>query len=183
MTRSYGFIARASGLAALLVLCQGLAPAQSAPLAPEDFATLSDRVFVGRVVGQQSFLSDDGRLIQTRFTFEIGAMLKGDLLPVAEVIEYGGRIGEKWLHVTHGARYRQGAEYLVFARRDSQGRLRTLGGWQGRLPVLRDAAGGALVRVHRQHPVGAYFFSDRETDLLPLDTANRILADRLRRSP
>ncbi len=168
-------------LCVLLLWAVGDGPSGAAGMTAQDFRERSSWVFTARVVDAHCFASDDGRLILTRYRLAVDTTLKGRHQEWAEVVEYGGRLGDKELFVSHGARFRKGAEYLIFTHRDSQGRLRTLGGAEGQFQIWRDGRHHRMLRVYPHHPLSDWFQTVAPSGLVPLEQGMQLLSRQLER--
>lgn len=117
-------------------------------------------VFIGRLEERTSSL--EGRLIVTRYTFQVERSFRGDMSR-AEVIlhEYGGTVEGVTMSVSHQPHYRVGRSYLIFAKRDPRLGLRTLAGEYGHLEILTDRHRREVLRISRAHPVATLLDSAR----------------------
>jgi hypothetical protein len=127
----------------------------SAQVTETDFLQGTKLIFVGKLVEKESYWSDDHRFILTRHTFQVQESVKGDPGHLAEIIEYGGRVGELAQEVTHTARYRLDREYLVFSYLDDLQRNRTLAGTLGQFQVINGGSDQRVVRIYPSHPLAS----------------------------
>ena len=118
-----------------------------------DWIALSQQIFVARVLDRETF-SEAGN-IMTRYSLRISEAFKGKPPEIAEVVEFGGTLRGVTMTVSHGARFQLGSDYLVFAWTDDSGRMRTVGGESGALPVIPGINGIRAVRLTVRHPLGA----------------------------
>lgn len=123
---------------------------------PSDFIEQTELIFVGSLVGQESFWTSDG-MILTEYTFEVQRAVKGTSGTHVQITEYGGEVGDIIHQVSHSARYSTGRTYLIFSYRGQEGRLRTLAGPLGRLPLVERPNGEDLVRLSQEHPLSRMF--------------------------
>ena len=126
---------------------------RAASVADIDFLEESNLIFVGRLVEKESYWNEDHRFILTRHLFQVQDSVKGDPDNLAEIIEYGGTVGELAQQVTHTARYRLGREYLVFSYLDDLQRNRTLAGTLGQFQVINGGSNQRVVRIYPSHPL------------------------------
>ncbi len=120
-----------------------------------DFLQDTNLIFVGKLVEKESYWSDDHRFIMTRHIFQVQDSVKGDPGQLAEIIEYGGTVGELAQEVTHTGRYQLDREYLVFSYRDDFERNRTLAGTLGQFPVIQGGSDQRVVRMYPSHPLAS----------------------------
>lgn len=120
-----------------------------------DFLEGTNLIFVGKLVEKESYWSDDHRFILTRHIFQVQDSVKGDPGYLAEIIEYGGTVGELAQEVTHTARYLLDREYLVFSYLDDLQRNRTLAGTLGQFQVINGGSGQRVVRIYPLHPLAS----------------------------
>ena len=121
-------------------------PGQAATVEPVTFAALvssAERIFVGRVVGIESFRADlgGGPRIRTRVTFSVDDALRGRGI-VAALEFSGGTAGDLTLDVAGMPRFAMGEHYVVFARDGDRWLNPIVGFTQGLLRVSRDARDG-----------------------------------------
>ena len=127
----------------------------SARITGIDFLEDTHLIFVGKLLEKESYWSDDHRFILTRHIFQVQDSLKGDPGYRAEIIEYGGRVGELAQEITHTARYQLNREYLVFSYLDEMGRNQTLGGPLGLFQVIQTGSDQRVVRIYPSHPLAS----------------------------
>ena len=118
-----------------------------------DFIEQTQFIFLGKVIGRESFRSENGHFILTRYTFQVTESIKGVETEQLEIVEYGGTVGEETVTVSHSPDYGLNREYLVFCYVDPLQLNRTLGGPLGRLAVLQDQQGKRVARVYSSHPI------------------------------
>ena len=118
-----------------------------------DFIEQTQFIFLGRVIGLESFHSDSGQFILTRYTFQVEESIKGAEAERLEIVEYGGTVGDETLTVSHSPGYGLNQEYLVFCYVDPLRQNRTLGGSLGRFAVLQDQQGKRVARLYSSHPI------------------------------
>jgi len=128
---------------------------KSQAVAGERLLTDSTEIAVGEVVGQKSEWTEDHRMILTRYTLRVEKSIKGAAGTTLEITEYGGVVENDATYVSHAVSYVPGRKYLVFAKADSLGRLRTFGGPNGSLPVFVEKDGRSVVRLYSSHPLAA----------------------------
>jgi hypothetical protein len=113
---------RTSLLIAFLALAVTAGSLQAA-----SFIVPTDRVLIARaeaiVVGTVVATAGrrEGRAIETVVTIKVGETLKGELGPVVEVIEPGGKVGDRWALVTAATTYEVGEKVLVFLGKRGDG--------------------------------------------------------------
>ena len=120
-----------------------------------DFLQRTNLIFVGKLVEKESYWSDDHRFILTRHIFQVQDSVKGDPGQLAEIIEYGGTVGELTQEVSHVAHYQLNREYLVFSYLDSFQRSRTLAGTLGQFQVINGGSDQRVVRIYSSHPLAS----------------------------
>jgi hypothetical protein len=127
-------------------------------------------IFVGKLVGRESFRSSDGRFIFTRHIFQVQEAIKGNPGNQVEITEYGGTVGRESMSVSHGPAYLVGQEYLVFSYVDLLRHNRTLAGPLGQFRLIAEKNGRRMVRIPPSHPLhevldpqGAPLFQDVST--------------------
>src|SRR6267378_8368553 len=65
----------------------------------EDLVKKANRIVVGRISDSRTFWSDNGKLILTSYTIEVGETIKGQASRTVELTTVGGRVGDLVLHV------------------------------------------------------------------------------------
>ena len=118
-----------------------------------DFIEQTQFIFLGKVIGLESYHSDNGQFILTRYTFQVEESIKGAQAEQLEIVEYGGTVGEETVTVSHSPAYGLNQEYLVFCYVDPLQQNPTLGGPLGRLAVLQDRQGKRVARLYSSHPI------------------------------
>ncbi len=118
-----------------------------------DFIEQTHFIFLGKVIGLESFRSNSGQFILTRYTFQVEENIKGAKAEQLEIVEYGGTVGEETVTVSHSPEYGLNREYLVFCYVDPLQLNRTLGGPLGRFAVLQDQQGNRVARLYSSHPL------------------------------
>ena len=118
-----------------------------------DFIEQTQFIFLGKVIGLESFHSDNGQFILTRYRFQVEESIKGAEAEWLEIVEYGGTLGEEAVTVSHSPEYGLNQEYLVFCYVDPLQQNRTLAGPLGRLAVLQDQQGKRVARLYSSHPI------------------------------
>jgi len=119
-----------------------------------DFLEQTQVIFLGKMIGLESFRSDSGQFILTRYTFQVEESITGAAeAERLEIVEYGGTLGEETVTVSHSPQYGLNQEYLVFCYVDPLRQNRTLGGSLGRLAVLQDQQGKRVARLYSSHPI------------------------------
>ena len=118
-----------------------------------DFIEQTQFIFLGKVIGLESFHSDNGQFILTRYRFQVEESIKGAEAEWLEIVEYGGTVGEETVTVSHSPEYGLNQEYLVFCYVDPLQQNRTLAGPLGRLAVLQDHQGKRVARLYSSHPI------------------------------
>ncbi len=98
------------------VLCLFALPTSAATYIVPPDAWLVDEatsIVSGRLTSATSRFNERGA-IETVYTFAVDEVLKGDNRRVIELVEWGGRIGNRWNAVAGGPRYDIGSRYLLF---------------------------------------------------------------------
>ncbi len=143
------------------VLAAGNVPSAS------DFIQQSDLIFIGTVVDQVALLDSKTGLIRTRYEFRVDHYLKGGGTEQLAITELGGQVDGLRLIVSHGVSYTRRGKYVVFAGRSEHG-LRTIGGTQGRLPLIQNSGSTETVRMGPRHPLrgnsATFFLSLQELE-------------------
>jgi len=138
-TRTLRCTLAVSALCVLPLLTQ----AQEKSMTTEELTQKADLVVVGKVAGLKAGWNSDKSRIFTTVTLDVDQTLKGDagagsvmiLVPGGEV----DGVGELY---SHTAQFKKDEDVVVFAKRDTQGRLRMAAGESAKLSVGRDAATG-----------------------------------------
>ncbi len=118
-----------------------------------DYLLDTNYIFVGKLVGRESYRGRDGRFIFTRHIFQVEEAIKGNPESHVEITEYGGTVGRESMRVSHGPAYLLGQEYLVFSYVDLLRHNRTLAGPFGQFRLIADKTGRRMVRVPPSHPL------------------------------
>lgn len=118
-----------------------------------DYFLNTNYIFVGKLVGKESYRGSDGRFIFTRHVFQVEEAIKGNPGSRVEITEYGGTVGKESMGVSHGPAYLLGQEYLVFCYMDLLGHNRTLAGPFGQFRLIADKTGRRMVRIPPSHPL------------------------------
>jgi hypothetical protein len=127
----------------------------SARITGIDFLEDTHLIFVGKLVEKESYWSDDHRSILTRHIFRVQDSVKGNPGHLVEITEYGGRVGELAMEISHVVRYQLNQEYLVFSYLDSFQRNRTLAGPLGQFQVINIGSDQRVVRIYPSHPLAS----------------------------
>ena len=127
----------------------------SARITGIDFLEDTHLIFVGKLVEKESYWSDDHRSILTRHIFRVQDSVKGNPGHLVEITEYGGRVGELAMEISHVVRYQLNREYLVFSYLDSFQRNRTLAGPLGQFQVINIGSDQRVVRIYPSHPLAS----------------------------
>lgn len=142
-------------LAAVLTVA-GRAYSQSGATTTDDLTARSEIVAVGKVTSLRSEWSDDRRRIVTRATVAVDEYLKGEQPQRSLVITIpGGEIDGVGELYSHTARFKKDEQVVVFAAADNQGRLKVVGGDEGKMTVARDEVTG-LQMVADKEPLSAF---------------------------
>lgn len=161
-------------LAATLLLGATVPLAGSTFLAmtTEEMVTQAEAVVQGRIIGLDSFWSEQGRLILTEAIVEVDEVLLGSAARQLRVRTAGGRVGD--LHVVaHGfPAFAPGEEVILFlAAGEGHDGYRVLGYQQGHFRIVERLDGVRLAVPMVEE--GARFFT-RSGDLLPEPRSSRI---------
>ena len=140
-----------------------------------DFFEKTNFVFVGKLVGKESYRSEDGRFIFTRHVFQVEETIKGAPGSLVEITEYGGTLGQETLAVSHGPSYTVGQEYVVFSYVDLLRHNRTLAGPLGQFRVVTDSEGKRRIRVYPSHPLHEVLEQPNKATFQELDAWTRQL--------
>ena len=135
------------GLLALSLISAGR-PASAltvVPLTLEDMERLATDVFVGTVVSTRTAWDADHRTIETRVRIRVDQGVKGPARRRVTVVVPGGVVGDVGMRVPGAPVFTVGERVLMLAEATQSGRLRTLGFFQGKMRVKRDAARGVDV--------------------------------------
>jgi hypothetical protein len=117
--------------------------AQVRSLETAELTRQADVVVVGRVSDVRSAWNREKTRIQTTATVAVDQVVKGNAgAGSIAIITPGGEVDGVGEYYSHMARFRKDEEVVVFARKDSEGRLRVAAGEQGKLAVKRDDATG-----------------------------------------
>ena len=144
----------------LFALFAGIVPAivspsnalsQSAMAATEDLAQRADVVVVGKVTEVRSEWSADRSRIYSHVTVLVDEHIKGVESQQSVVIAtLGGEIDGVGEVYGHTARFKTDEQVVVFAAADRQGRLRVVGGDEGKLTVTKDELTGLQMVADRE---------------------------------
>ena len=134
-----------------LLLVAAAAHGQELQMSTNDLTTRADVVVVGKVAKIQSAWTSDKTRIVTNVSLAVDQQLKGEGTgSMLTLVTLGGEVDGVGEWYSHSARFKQGEEVVVFAKKDMNGRYRVSGGAQGKLPVSRDPEKGiALVAGQR----------------------------------
>lgn len=117
---------RFSAITALLFLALALPPfvtgSSLLPLGPAEQVAASAAVLRGKVVGSTTARGADG-LIYTRTSLRVEESLKGKLPEIVAVVHRGGQVGNEDEFFGLSPRFVHGAEYLLFVKHNSEGKL------------------------------------------------------------
>ncbi len=80
----------------------------------EDLVKKANKIVVGRISDSRTFWSDNGKLILTSYTIEVGETIKGQASRTVELTTVGGRVGDLVLHVSGMPSFAQGEDAVVF---------------------------------------------------------------------
>ena len=141
----------------------------------------SELIFVGSVVHAESEWTGSRKLIQTHYVFSVEASVKGHPDGVLTLTEFGGKVGNYTMHVSHTPGYVLGQRYLVFARQGESGRTRTTGGPLGQLPVVESGQGTRMVRIGSHHPLSSLDKNVSSRAFVDLDRTIAVLREELER--
>lgn len=113
-------------------------------MSTNDLTNRADVVVVGRVSKVQSAWTSDRTRIVTNVSLAVDQQLKGEGTGgTLSLVTLGGEVDGVGEWYSHSARFKQGEEVVVFAKKDMNGRFRVASGAQGKFPVLRDPEKGA----------------------------------------
>ena len=130
--------------------------AQSTGAVMEDLAQRADVVVVGKVTDVRSEWNSDRSRIYSTVTVLVNEHIKGDKAQQSVVIATpGGEIGGVGEMYSHTVRFKADEQVVVFAAADRQGKLRVVGGDEGKLTVTKDARTGMQMVADRE-PLNAF---------------------------
>ncbi|HCV43348.1 MAG TPA: hypothetical protein DGH68_07675 [Bacteroidetes bacterium] len=140
----------------LAIVSPSNALSQPAAAATEDLAQRADVVVVGKVTGVKSEWNGDRSRIYSTVTVQVDEHIKGAKAQQSVVIATpGGEIDGVGEVYSHTARFRADEQVIVFATADRQGKLKVVGGDEGKLTVTKDAMTGMLM-VGDREPLTAF---------------------------
>lgn len=113
-------------------------------LTAEEMVTQSNAVIQGRVIGVESFWSEQGRLIVTEATIEVGEVLLGSAPSQVRVRTFGGRVGDVNVVAYGFPTFRDDEEVILFLTAAEGGAYRVLGYQQGQFEVVERLDGVTL---------------------------------------
>ena len=125
-------------LASALVLMSGAVSASTfVALNSRGMVENSDRVVQGRVIGQESFWNEDGRLIVTDVTIQVSETLIGQSSAQVTVRVPGGKVGDLLVVAEGFPSFEQGSEVILFLADSPEGDFqRIIGHQQGHFEVV-----------------------------------------------
>ena len=140
-----------SGALLLLVLLICAGPADATQViyqSPQQMGTEATLVVRGRVTGIHSYWNESQTKIFTETVIAVDETYKGSGAPTVRVVQPGGVVGNRRMHV-HGALvWKPGEEALLFLEPSSRGGHRVTGFSQGKFDIERDPATGRAFVVH-----------------------------------
>ena len=142
MRTPHSFLSR---VAVLVTACVSWtqATAQVRPLDTAELTRQADVVVVGKVADVRSSWNHDRSRIQTTVTVVVDQTLKGaGGSGSIAILTPGGEIDGVGEYYSHTARFTKDEEVVVFARKDSDGRLRVTAGEQGKVAIRKDDDSG-----------------------------------------
>lgn len=134
--------ALAIGVLAAWAAVAAPAGAQTLRLSLDALSRESDAVIVGKTLSTESFWTPDRSAILTRVTVQVEETLSGQ--PTSQVVLTvpGGQVGEYLHEISDMPVFVPDEEVVVFTTRLASGETVVAGGLQGKLEIVRDAAGG-----------------------------------------
>lgn len=125
------------------------AVAEAATVRSVGFAELVEKsglIFEGRVVGESSRLTDDGRDIVTDVEFKVSRVLKGTQSEPRLVLSFsGGQVGDLTLAIHGSERPRFGETGVYFVEDPGRRQAHPFYGWsQGHFLTREDSASGVM---------------------------------------
>lgn len=124
---------------------------QPAMALTEDLAHRADVVVVGKVTEVRSEWSADRSRIYSNVTVLVDEHIKGDESQQSVVIAtFGGEVDGVGEVYSHTARFKTDEQVIVFAAADRQGRLKVVGGDEGKVTVTKDELTGLQMVADRE---------------------------------
>ena len=122
----------------LAIVSPSIAISQSGAIADE-LTRKADVVVVGKVMDVRSAWSADRSRIQSTVTLAVVERIKGDgSQRSVTIFTPGGEVDGVGELYSHTARFKTDEQVLVFAAKDRQGRLKVIGGEEGKLTVSKE---------------------------------------------
>jgi hypothetical protein len=115
---------------------------------PQQMGMESVLVVRGRVADVHSYWNESRTKIYTETVIAVDETYKGDGAPTVRVVQPGGVVGNRRMHVHGAVQWKFGEEVLLFLEPLSRGRHRVAGFSQGRFDIERDPATGSAFVVH-----------------------------------
>jgi hypothetical protein len=130
-----------------IVLTLGFAVSSQATtverLTLDDLVRKAHRIVAGKVIGQRTHWSPNGKLILTTYTIEVHEGMKGRSARTTELTTIGGRIGQHQLYVPGMAAFAPGEDAVVFI--EDAGRVATIVGLsQGKFSIKNGEVSNAV---------------------------------------
>jgi hypothetical protein len=117
------------------------------PFTLEQMEALSSDVVLGTVEDTRAGWDRNHQFIETRVRVRVERRLKGQGGPVVNVVVPGGVVGEVGMLTPGAPKFKPGERVLLLAEpKGKAGDIRPVGFFQGKLEVLTDSSGQALVR-------------------------------------
>ncbi|MDX1501590.1 MAG: hypothetical protein R3325_04440 [Thermoanaerobaculia bacterium] len=150
-----------------IALCLTAVPAVASTfvaMSPRELVAGSDAIIQGRVIGQQSSWSHDGRIVVTEVTVKVRDVLAGQAPDVVKVQVPGGRVGDYSMVATGFPTFKDREKVILFVSFEGASTGRVVGHQLGHWEVV-ERLDGVKMAVPRTED-GASFF-DRSGRLTP----------------
>ncbi len=154
-------------------------PARAAsvvPLTLEEMGRAASDVFVATVESSEAGWDEAHRLIETKVRLRVERAVKGRAGRRVTLVVPGGVVGNVGMRAPGAPAYRTGERVLVLAEPGRPGELRTVGFYQGKLPIRRDPVRGidvveptAFAWGAHGEPIPPGTVPERRPPPLPLD--------------
>ena len=144
----------------LVALALGTVPAAASTflaMSRDELVAGADAVVQGRVIDQQSFWSEGGRVVVTEATVKVRQVIAGQAPDVVRVRTVGGTIGDYRVEAHGFPQFDRGQKVILFLTFEQAGEARVLGYQLGHYEVVRRLDGVRLAVPQVED--GAAFFT------------------------